>query len=146
MTRTDVMASSRPRTAGMKTTTGGLLRIRRGLLLLPVIALLAMTLTMPGVAVAASGEPTSGYNQKPEEGKEKTGPSKETEKPAEKEKPAEPSSEEKKAGPSSGTEPATEKSSTLPFTGLDLRWTLAAGILLMGAGFGLVTAQRRQRR
>ncbi|MCW2969717.1 MAG: hypothetical protein JWO23_844, partial [Solirubrobacterales bacterium] len=36
--------------------------------------------------------------------------------------------------------------STLPFTGLDLRWTIAVGLLLMGAGFAIVGLQRRHRR
>jgi hypothetical protein len=29
---------------------------------------------------------------------------------------------------------------------LDLRWTIAVGLLLMGAGFAIVALQRRQRR
>ena len=41
---------------------------------------------------------------------------------------------------------STEKASTLPFTGFDLRWDIGFGLLLMGAGFSIVVAQRRQRR
>jgi len=38
------------------------------------------------------------------------------------------------------------KASKLPFTGFDLRWDIGGGLLLMGAGFSLVAAQRRHRR
>ena len=134
MTRTDVMASSRPRTAGAA-SIGGSNRIRRGLLVLPVLLLMAFALATPGAAVAAGTSTTgSGYNQEPNKPKEKEGtsPSKETSAPA----------------TSKESEPATtaapEKASTLPFTGLDLRWTLAAGLLLIGAGFSIVVVQRRR--
>jgi hypothetical protein len=40
----------------------------------------------------------------------------------------------------------TPTKSTLPFTGFDLRWTIGAGLLLLGMGFSIVTVQRRQRR
>ncbi len=42
------------------------------------------------------------------------------------------------------TEPTAKKASTLPFTGFDLRWTIAGGVLLMAMGFSIVTAQRRR--
>jgi hypothetical protein len=43
--------------------------------------------------------------------------------------------------------PAKEaKASTLPFTGFDLRWSVAIGLVLMCAGFSIVAVQRRQRR
>jgi hypothetical protein len=32
---------------------------------------------------------------------------------------------------------------TLPFTGLDLRWVLAAGVLLLGMGLSIRVFQRR---
>ena len=57
--------------------------------------------------------------------------------------------------PSKGVAPSSEtssptttsaKSGTLPFTGLDLRWAVAIGLLLMGVGFSILTVQRRQRR
>lgn len=40
----------------------------------------------------------------------------------------------------------SRKASTLSFTGFDLRWTIGIGLLLMGAGFNIVTVLRRQRR
>jgi uncharacterized surface anchored protein len=98
---------------------------------LPVLLLMAFALATPGAAVAAGTSTTeTGYNQKPNEPKEGTSPSKETTAPTTKSEPA--------------TTAAPEKASTLPFTGLDLRWTLAAGLLLMGAGFSIVLVQRRR--
>jgi hypothetical protein len=105
----------------------------RALLVLPVL-LLAFALLTPGAAMA-TGESTSGYSSKPEEPKTGTSPSKEEKSaPASKEEPAKETSPSKEA-----------KASTLPFTGFDLRWSIAAGVLLIGAGFGIVVAQRRQR-
>jgi hypothetical protein len=136
MTRTDVMASSRPRTAGESATRKSFARVRRTLLLMPVLALLAFALAGPTSAIAASGsESGSGYNSKPSEPGSGTSPSKESESPSSKEEPS--------TSPSTGKE---AKSSTLPFTGLDLRWTFAVGIVLMGAGFSIVVVQRRSRR
>jgi hypothetical protein len=135
MTRTDVMASSRPRTAGETATRKSFARVRCALLLMPVLALLAVALAGPTSAIAASGESTSGYNSKPSEPGTGTSPSKESESPSSKEEPS--------TSPSTGKE---SKSSTLPFTGLDLRWTFAVGIVLMGAGFSIVVVQRRSRR
>jgi hypothetical protein len=34
----------------------------------------------------------------------------------------------------------------LPFTGLDLRWTVGAGLLLLGAGGSIMVMQGRRRR
>ena len=59
-----------------------------------------------------------------------------------------------KATPTSTTEPAkssvepsttTAKATTLPFTGLDLRWVVLAGVLLVGLGMSIVVAQRSRR-
>ena len=124
MTRTDAMASSRPETSEAKGTTGPR-RLRR-LAILPVLALLALALFAPAGALAAgsSSEPTSGYNNEPEKPKSETEPAKET-----------------STGTStstSGTAPSSEKASSLPFTGFDLRWSVAAGVLLLAtaaAGF-----------
>jgi hypothetical protein len=139
MTRTDVMASSRPQTAGAASKRNGSTRIQRGLLILPVLLLMAFALVIPSSAVAAEG--TSGYNQTPTTPTTTpttgTSPSKETEKstPASKEEPSK-----------TTTAPSAEKASTLPFTGLDLRWTVGIGLLLMGAGFSIVVVQRREGR
>lgn len=154
MTRTGVMASSRPRTVGAAPMTRGSSGILRALLMLPAVLLLALAI-VPGVAVAA--EPTSGYTTptQPTSGyttptttttattpatTPTTGtlPSKEAEKPA-------------STTPASETAPAkttttSPQSSTLPFTGFDLRWAVGFGLLLMIAGFSIVAVQRRQRR
>ena len=158
MTRTDVMASSRPRTAGAAPMRKGSSRILRRLSILPLVALLALAL-VPGAAVAA--EPTSGYgttstSTTPTSGYGTTtpapttttttpskgvAPSKEAEKPS----PTTPASETA-ASKTSTTPTTSEKASTLPFTGFDLRWDLGFGLLLMLAGFSIVLVQRRQRR
>ncbi|HEX5853945.1 MAG TPA: hypothetical protein VFY36_12740 [Solirubrobacteraceae bacterium] len=95
--------------------------------------LLALTLALPGTALAAD-EPTSGYKQTPTTPKTGTAPSKEEKAPA------------SETAPTSTTPSSEPKASTLPFTGFDLRWSLAVGVLLMGAGFSIVAVQRRQRR
>ena len=142
MTRTDVMASSRPRTAGETTNPKSFARVRRALLLIPVLALLALTLAGPGSAFGAEG--TSGYGSTPTTPTTPTGtttptgstsPSKESEKPA---------SEEPGKESSSPTTAKEAKSGTLPFTGLDLRWSFVVGLVLMGAGFSIVVIQRRR--
>ncbi|HEV7586180.1 MAG TPA: hypothetical protein VGO14_10415 [Solirubrobacteraceae bacterium] len=86
-------------------------------------------------------EGLSGYEKKAEE-KSGTSPSKETSTPEKKETAPTTSS----TTPSSSTSPSSEKASTLPFTGFDLRWTIGMGLLLVGAGFSIVTIQRRHRR
>jgi len=151
MTRTDVMASGRPRTVGA-TSTQGSPRGRRRLLAVPIALVMAAALTLPGTALAAEG--TSGYGSTPTtpttttkttpttptattpatEPKTGTSPSKEKSTPAE------------TAPESKSTAPAAEKATSLPFTGLDLRWMIGIGVLLMGAGFSIVVMQRRQRR
>jgi hypothetical protein len=130
------MASSRPRTAGSEQSGIAAWRGRRVLALLAALLMLALTLAAPGVAVAAgtSTEGTSGYKQKPEEPKTGTSPSKEEKStPASKEEPA------------ASATPSPAKSGTLPFTGFDLRWTVAVGVVLMAAGFSIVIVQRRGR-
>ncbi len=135
MTRTDVMASSRPRTEGAASMRRGSSGALRRLTALSALLLLALTLALPGTALAAE-EPTSSYKQTPTTPKTGTAPSKEEKAPA-----SEP------APTKTTTTPTTEaKASTLPFTGFDLRWSLAVGVLLMGAGFSIVAVQRRQRR
>ena len=133
MTRTDVMASSRPLKAGAAPAGRGTARVRAGLLLLPVLLLMAFALATPGAAVAAGTSTESGYNQEPGKPKEKeaTGPSKESTTPT---------------STTPTTAAAPEKTAaTLPFTGFDMRWALAIGLILMGSGVTIVVAQRRQR-
>jgi len=107
--------------------------VMRRLSAISAVLLLALALALPGTAFAAS-EPTTGYNQTPTTPKTGTSPSKEEKSPA------------SETAPEKTTTPATEKATTLPFTGFDLRWSLAVGVLLMGAGFSIVAVQRRQRR
>ena len=159
MTRTDVMASSRPRTAGAAPMRKGSSRILRRLSILPLVALLALAL-IPGAAVAA--EPTSGYgttstSTTPTSGYGTTTPTPTTTTTTTPSKGVAPSKEAEKptsTTPASETAPAktsttpttSEKASTLPFTGFDLRWDIGFGLLLMLAGFSIVLVQRRQRR
>ena len=150
MTRTDVMASSRPRTPDAARKT------RRKLVSLPILLLTALALVAPGSALAAT-ETTSGYNQEPNKPPTTTtttttpttppattpttpstgtSPSKEEGTPA--------TTAEKTPEPTSETTPAKETAKTLPFTGFDLRWSFAVGLTLMVAGFAIVGVQRRR--
>jgi len=128
MTRTDVVASSRPQTAGR--IVSGTSRAWRRRLALPVALLVAMALLVPAAALAASGttgEGLSTYNE-----------TKTTSSAA-----AEPAAA---TAPSTAAAPAKElpKTSTLPFTGLNLGNVIIVGVLLMGAGFSIVIVQRRR--
>lgn len=134
MTRTDVMASSRPQAVATGSKSRASSRGLRGLLALPIALLLAGALLLPSTALAAtttSKEGLSGYSKEAEP-KSGTSPSKEK-------APA------KEAAPEAAAS-APEKATTLPFTGFDLRWMVGAGLLMMGAGFSIVVVQRRQRR
>src|SRR5664280_1890821 len=146
MTRTDVVASSRPQKAGAAPMRKGSSSARRRLLVLPVAFALMMALVLPTTALAA-GEGLSGYNNKPTTTSTTptpttgTSPSKESSTPTKTTTP-----ETTKGEPTTSTEPTAKKASTLPFTGFDLRWTIGGGVLLIAMGFSIVTAQRRQRR
>jgi hypothetical protein len=136
MTRTDVMASSRSRTKAAPPMRKGSPGMSRWLSLLA--AVLALALAAP--AVAAAAEPTSKYNSTPTTPSTGTSPSKESSKPT-------PAPSKEAAPTTTSTMPAKEaKASTLPFTGFDLRWSVAIGLMLMGAGLAIVTLQHRQRR
>lgn len=154
MTRTtDVVASSRPQKADTAPMRKGSSSALRRLMVLPVAFALAIALAMPMTAFAA--EPgTSGYGSTPATPTTPatpvtpttgTSPSKESSTPSKTTAP-----ETTKSEPTTNTAPtattAEKKATTLPFTGLDLRWTIGAGLLLTGMGFSLVTAQRRHRR
>ncbi len=146
MTRTDVVASSRPQKAGAAPMRKGSSSATRRLLVLPVAFALTMALVLPTTALAA-GEGLSGYNNKPTTTSTTptpttgTSPSKESSTPTKTTTP-----ETTKGEPTTSTEPTAKKASTLPFTGFDLRWTIGGGVLLIAMGFSIVTAQRRQRR
>jgi cytoskeletal protein RodZ len=156
MTRTDVVASSRPQKAGAAPMRKGSSSAMRRLLVLPVAFALTMALVLPMTAFAAE-EGLSGYNNKPTTSSTTptptptstptptpttgTSPSKESSTPTKTTAP-----ETTKSEPTTSTEPTAKKASTLPFTGFDLRWTVGGGVLLIAMGFSLVVAQRRQRR
>lgn len=135
MTSNEVTALDRPRRGSA----------RRGLRFL--IAALSLSLVviafsaMPVLAAETTTTSTSttstetGYSQKPEAPKE--------------EKKVAPAKEEKEA-PKSETEPAKEvapvAAQKLPFTGLDLRWVVGMGLLLiLAGGISLRVVRRRER-
>jgi cytoskeletal protein RodZ len=162
MTRTDVVASSRPQKADAAPSRKGSSALRK-LAVLPVAFALMMAFVLPTGAFAAE-EGLSNYNNKPATtgstptstpapaptptptptSTSGTSPEKAESTPTKTTAPAETSKEPTKTTPTTTTEPA--KASTLPFTGFDLRWTVAAGVLLLAMGFSIVAAQRRQGR
>jgi hypothetical protein len=158
MTRTDVMASSRPRNLGAAPSGTGSSTVVRGLRALPIALLLALAVLLPSTAVAAEpGTSGYGYGQEPNKPSTSTTPATTTPAttPATTTSPKTgtlPSKEsEKPTTPTSETEPektstTPTKASTLPFTGFDLRWDIGFGVVLLGAGFSILAMQRRQRR
>ncbi len=109
--------------------------MRRGLLALP----LALALMTGGAATALAAEPTSGYSQT------SPAPTTTTATPKGEAAPTNTSSTASKETPASSTEPTATtatKATTLPFTGLDLRWVILAGVLLVGMGMSIVVVQR----
>ncbi len=150
MTRTDIVASSRPQAEGAGSIRMGPTGASRRFSGLIVAALLAAALVAPTTALAASTGET-GYSQTPTTPKTTTTSAAPT--PKSGTSPAKEVSPSKAESPSTAATTATTptkteaaKAQTLPFTGLDLRWIVAVGILMMGAGFSIVTVQRRQRR
>ena len=163
MTRTDVVASSRPQAQGAATTRRSL--GARKHLNLPVAMAVVAALAMPSAALAA--EEGSGYSQKPTTPTTPTTPgttpsttpsttptttstpTTETSPSKESTSPSAGTSPSKESEPSSTSGTASSKSAkaaTLPFTGLDLRWTIGVGLLLLAAGFSIVGLQHRHRR
>ena len=154
MTRTDIVASSRPRNAGAMSPRAGSSRVCRRLSVVPIALLLAAALFVPSSAIAA--ESTSGYSQTvptpkttpsttpattPTTG---TSPSKEEKTAPEKTTPAAETSPTSTT-PTATTSASKEKASTLPFTGFDLRWSVGIGAVLIGAGLSLAFVERRRR-
>jgi uncharacterized surface anchored protein len=112
---------------------------------------LAGALVLPGAAFAAEG--TSGYGSTPTTPTTttpttpKTTPTTPTSTtPATEPKTGTSPSKEKSASETAPESKSAEKATSLPFTGLDLRWVIVVGVLLMGAGLSIVLVQRRQRR
>jgi uncharacterized membrane protein len=157
MTRTEDLASSRSRKQDATRSRTGLRRAWQTLAVVPVVLLLG-ALLMPASALAA--ESTSGYSQTaptpqtsttpaptPTSGTSPsttpaptptsgTSPSKEAKTTPEATAPA------KETAPTTSTSPS--KAATLPFTGLDLRWIVAIGVLLVALGCSILAVQRRQ--
>ena len=131
MTRTDVMASGRPSTTDAAPTSRRL--GWRGITAVGVVAAVLAIALIPSVA-AAESEPTSGYKQTPTVSK--TTPSSSVS----------PSKEAEKTTSTETTPTTSTKATTLPFTGFDLRWDIAVGLLLVAAGVSIVVLQRRHRR
>lgn len=110
-------------------------RFVRGLLALP----LALALIAPGSAMAAA--PTSGYSQTQPAPKTETTPSPKGE-AAPTQTSSTPTTETSATGGKEPTATTATKASTLPFTGLDLRWVILGGVLLVGMGMSIMVVQR----
>ena len=111
---------------------------RRELIALPAVLALMLTATP---ALAAE---TAGYGEKPPtptttktEAKKAVEPSSTTKTPTT----PTPTTTVEPTTPATTTTPAA-KASTLPFTGLDLRWVVGAGLLLLVAGLSIRLALR----
>jgi len=165
MIRTDDVASNRSRKQGATRLRTGLRRAWQTLAVVPVVLVLG-ALLMPAGALAA--EATSGYSQTAPTPKTSTTPAPTPTSPTptsatptsptptsvtspskEKEKSTpEATTPAKETAPTTSTSPSTStsKAATLPFTGLDLRWSVAIGVLLIGLGCSILAVQRRERR
>lgn len=143
--RNDLMALDGSTTANAAATGHGRScrrrTMRRGLLALP----LALVLTAGSATTALAVEPTSGYSQTSPAPKTTTTT---TTTPKGEAAPTTTSNTASKetSAPNNRAEPTatttTTKATTLPFTGLDLRWVILAGVLLVGMGMSIVVVQR----
>jgi hypothetical protein len=162
--RNDLTACDRPRLATAAPNGRGGSRRRhmvRGLLALP----LALALIAPG-ATALAAEATTNYggNTPPPTTTTvpattptpttKTEPTTSTSTPKGGVSPTSTSNTPTSGTPTSSTEPAkssseptatTASAKTLPFTGLDLRWVILGGVLLVGMGMSILIVQRGRR-
>lgn len=143
----DDMVSSRPQTDAAGVQDGrGRVRRRRGQRALVALGAVLALAVPPGALAQTSSTGTSGYNQKPPapkttpEPQSGTAPSKEATTPS-KEAPKKETAPSTTPEPTSTTPKAT--ASKLPFTGLDLRWVIGAGALLLAGGLSLRVLQRR---
>jgi hypothetical protein len=166
----DLTAHDGPRSANAAPIGSGRPRRRRavrsGLLALP----LALALITPG-ATALAAEATTGYSQTtpPPPPKTETTPAPKTEPTPTPGTSTTPTTEtgttsspkggvsptQTSSTPASSTQPAksgneptatTAHATTLPFTGLDLRWVILGGVLLMGMGLSIIVVQRGRHR
>jgi uncharacterized membrane protein len=147
MMRIEEMALSRSQTAGAASIDQTSLRrvARRGRRLLARRELLALPAALalivsggPALAQASTGTSTngtSGYKQAPPAPKTSVEPKKAVEPSKEAAKPT-------ATTPAEPTTAAAPKASTLPFTGLDLRWVVGAGLLLLSMGLAIRLGQR----
>lgn len=115
--------------------------------------LLAMPLVLALMAPAATAlgaEPTTGYTQTPPPPKTQTTTTTTTTTPKQQ---VAPTTERESTTPpkttathevaptTSTTEPRA-RAAKLPFTGLDLRWVILGGVLLLGSGISILMTQR----
>lgn len=118
-------------------------RKRRALARRLVALPLAIVLLAPS-ASAPAAETTTGYNQTPPPPKTETTTGYKQTPPAPKQGAAPTKTSSTPAATTS--EPAATSTApsakTLPFTGLDLRWVIVGGVLLLGAGLSIVFVQR----
>ena len=104
------------------TTRSGSSRARRGLMILPVVLALGLAPVAPALATGGTNNglrQTGGQTPTPNSG---TSPSKSTKTPDDTGQNSS-NPRPRAAAPTTTTSPA--KASTLPFTGFDLRWTVA---------------------
>lgn len=147
MTRTESVVSSRPQVgpsaSGNHASSGfsgaGLRRTTRRIALIVPMALALMAPAAPTLAA----EPTSGYK----EGSPapKTAPKSGTAPSESSSKPSSGASAPSSSSAAPTTTSASPSTSTLPFTGLDLRWIVGGGLVLLAAGLSIGLTQRRQR-
>lgn len=144
MTRIDSLASNGPQINAIGRNTN----LRRALIAVPA----ALALMVPSAAIGA--EPTTGYNQTPPPPSTTTTtvttPGTTVSTPARTVTTPAPKAKHNSAPATAIGTPVTIKPSaapqatSLPFTGLDLRWVLVAGVLLLGMGVSVRLLARRQ--
>jgi LPXTG-motif cell wall-anchored protein len=168
MTRTDVVASGRPRGEVATRRFAARSRVARACSAL----ILAAGLVTPASALAAS-EGLGGYTTTTTTTTTTTPPTTTTTPPTTTTTPTTPTTPTTTTTPTKGESPSKETSttsttptpttttpgaetpattsakastsSTLPFTGFDLRWSLLVGLALIAAGISLLVIQRRRR-
>lgn len=142
MTSNEVMALGRPRPGGAR--RGLRLFIAALSLCLAVLAFSAMPVLAAETTTTSTTKTETGYNQKPAVPKEekKVAPAKEEKAAPKAKSEAEPAKETVK--PTVTPAPVTAKE--LPFTGLDLRWVVGFGFMLIFAGGGSLWVMRRRER